>query len=97
MSHHEAPQRWPACGEQLDGSMQYPTPIPGEKAAPMPELFPKYEYSPEENADNCAGVRALIDRQLDTLLGDDLTVHFTIRDILSGMIQLKNSTSTEES
>lgn len=97
MSHHEAPQGWPACGEQPDGSMQYPASTPGLKAGRVPELFPKYEYSPEENADNCAGVRALIDRQLDTLLGDDLTVHFTVRDILSGMIQLKNSTNTEES
>jgi hypothetical protein len=90
MSHHEAPQGWPTTGEQTDGSIVYPAPPnTGAEAGQMPELFPKYEYSPEENADNCTGVRDLIDRQLDTLLGDDMEMHFTVRSILAGMIQIQ--------
>ena len=45
----------------------------------------------EDQAKICRDVRENIGRQLDTLCGDDLAMHFTVRDILAGLIKIKNS------
>ena len=89
MSHHEAPGSWPFTGEQPDGSFAYPSPSnSGIEAGPMPELFP-------DDAENltraCREVRENIDRKLHMLLDDDLSMHYTVRDILAGLIKIKNT------
>jgi hypothetical protein len=104
MSHHEAPQGWPTTGEQTDGSIVYPAPPnTGAEAGQMPELFPHgirveskdsipfSRLTSEETADYCEDIRENINNQLDILLGKDLSMHFTVRDILSGLIKIKNS------
>ncbi len=43
------------------------------------------------NEQACADVRNNINNQLDTLCADDLSMHFTVRDILAGLIKIKNT------
>ena len=45
----------------------------------------------EDQAQICRDIRENIGRQLDTLCGDDIGMHFTVRDILAGIIKIKNS------
>lgn len=52
---------------------------------------PFSHLTPQEIAEGCEDVRGNIENQLNALLGQDLSMHFTVRDILSGLLKIKGT------